>query len=203
MDGAGHIPMMFALSIFRRSSAKWLGEGYFAVLRKNYSRKVLYPTLIGVLIGNTIEAAADLGGIAAAINLFFTVPIMILVPILGAGLFCLEAWGAYTAMRNIFRVLALALLAYTPADILARPDWGPVLKGTLVPTIHFDRDFLTMVVSVIGTTLSAYLYTWQSNEEVEEEKEAGRVLLSQRIGRQRRNCSTPDEMSSSGCCFRV
>jgi Mn2+/Fe2+ NRAMP family transporter len=143
---------------------------------------VLYPTLIGVLIGNTIEAGADLGGIAAAVNLLFPVPIVVLIPILGAGILLLQAWGSYKTLRNIFRVLALTLLAYIPAAILARPDWGPILKGTLVPTIRFERDFLAMVVAVIGTTLSAYLYTWQSNEEVEEEKAAGRVLLSQRKG---------------------
>ena len=52
----------------------------------------------------------------------------------------------------------------------------------MIPTLSFNKDFLAMVVAVIGTTLSAYLYTWQSNEEVEEEKESGRVLLSQRKG---------------------
>src|SRR5207302_1584748 len=85
-------------------------------------------------------------------------------------------------MRNIFRFLALTLLAYIPAAILAKPDLGPVIKGTLLPTIRFDRQFLSMLVAVIGTTLSAYLYTWQSNEEVEEEKETGRITLSQRQG---------------------
>ena len=175
-------PMMFAVVYLSAKLGQVAGEGLFAVLRKNYSRKVLFPTLIGVLIGNTIEAGADLGGIAAALNLLVPIPILILVPILGVGIVCLQTWGSYKTMRNIFRVLALTLLAYIPAAILARPDWPSVLRGTIIPTIQFDRDSLAMVVAVIGTTLSAYLYTWQSNEEVEEEKESGRVLLSQRRG---------------------
>ncbi len=175
-------PMMFAVVYLSAKLGQVAGEGLFAVLRRRYSRKVLYPTLIGVLIGNTIEAGADLGGIAAALNLLVPVPILILVPIMGIGLACLQAWGSYKIMRNTFRVLALTLLAYIPAAVLAKPDWPSVLKATVIPTLRFDRDFLEMVVAVIGTTLSAYLYTWQSNEEVEEEKEAGRILLSQRRG---------------------
>ena len=66
--------------------------------------------------------------------------------------------------------------------MLARPDWPAVLRGTLVPTVQFNERFLSLLVAVIGTTLSAYLYTWQSNEEVEEEIAAGRRKLSQRRG---------------------
>ncbi|HEY5961934.1 MAG TPA: divalent metal cation transporter, partial [Polyangiaceae bacterium] len=88
----------------------------------------------------------------------------------------------YTLIRNVFRWLALSLLGYGAAAWLARPDFHAVVKGTFVPTIRLDKDFLSMVVAVMGTTLSAYLYTWQSNQEVEEEKAMGRTELWQRIG---------------------
>ncbi|HPQ17357.1 MAG TPA: divalent metal cation transporter, partial [Bryobacteraceae bacterium] len=80
----------------------------------------------------------------------------------------LQCLGSYTLIRNTFRWLALALLAYIGSAALARPDWAAVLKGTLIPAIHFNREFLQLLVAVIGTSLSAYLYTWQSNMEVEE-----------------------------------
>ena len=184
-------PMMFAVVYLSAKLGQVTGQGLFAVLRRNYSPKILYPTLVGVLIGNTIEAGADLGGIAAVINLLVPIPILVIVPIVGIAVTCLQAWGSYRLMRNIFRVFALALIAYIPAAILAHPNWAAVLKGSVLPTIRWDRDFLSMVVAVIGTTLSAYLYTWQSNEEVEEEKAAGRVLLSQRKG------ATPQELRHS------
>ena len=175
-------PMMFAVVYLSAKLGQVTGQGLFAVLRKNYSRKILYPTLLGVLIGNIIEAGADLGGIAAAINLLLPIPILLLVPLLGIGLLCLQTWGSYQLIRNVFRVLALALLAYVPAAFLAHPDWRSVLGATVIPTIHLNREFLAIVEAIIGATLSAYLYTWQSNEEVEEEKAAGRALLSQRKG---------------------
>ena len=175
-------PMMFAVVYLSAKLGQVAGQGLFAVLHKNYSRALLYPTLIGVLIGNTIEAGAYLGGIAAALNLLLPVPIAILVPVIGASILCLQIWGSYKLMRNIFRVLALSLLAYIPAALMAHPDMRAVLHGTFIPHIRFEKEFLAMIVAVIGTTLSAYLYTWQSNEEVEEEKAAGRVSLAERRG---------------------
>lgn len=175
-------PMMFAVVYLSAKLGQVAGEGLFAVMRKHYSRWLLYPTLAGMLIGNTIEAGADLGGIAAALHLLMPVPVGVLVAVVAAAIVCLQIWGSYTLMRNIFRVLALTLLAYVPAALLAKPELLPVLKATFIPIIHFDKAFLSMLVAVIGTTLSAYLYTWQSNEEVEEEKCLGRITLKQRKG---------------------
>jgi NRAMP (natural resistance-associated macrophage protein)-like metal ion transporter len=175
-------PMMFAVVYLSAKLGQVAGEGLFAVLRKHYPRWLLYPTLAAVLIGNTIESGADLGGIAAAVNLVIPLPIGVIVVLAAVVILALQIWGSYTLMRNIFRVLALALLAYIPAAILAKPEISPILKGTFIPTIHFDKQFLSMLVAVIGTTLSAYLYTWQSNEEVEEEKAMGRRQLSERRG---------------------
>jgi Mn2+/Fe2+ NRAMP family transporter len=94
----------------------------------------------------------------------------------------LQLWGSYTLIRNIFRWLALVLLAYAGSAVLARPDLGEVIAGTLIPRIQFSAEFLAILVAVIGTTLSAYLYTWQSNVEVEEEIAQGRTRLAQRKG---------------------
>jgi Mn2+/Fe2+ NRAMP family transporter len=175
-------PMMFAVVYLSAKLGQVAGQGLFAVLRQHYSRWLLYPALVGVLIGNTIEAGADLGGIAVAVNLLIPLPVPLLVLLISGIILALQCWGSYVMMRNVFRILALALLAYIPAAILARPDVSALLRGTFIPTVHFDKDFLSILVAVIGTTLSAYLYTWQSNEEVEEEKALGRISLAQRRG---------------------
>jgi Mn2+/Fe2+ NRAMP family transporter len=151
----------------------------------------LYPALVGVLIGNTIEAAADIGGMAAAINLLIPVPTALIVIVITATMLALQIIGSYTLIRNIFRWLALGLVAYIGSAIAAKPDLSAAIKGTLVPTLHFNREFLSLLVAVIGTTLSAYLYTWQSNEEVEEEIAKGRTKLSDRKG------ATKKELSAS------
>jgi Mn2+/Fe2+ NRAMP family transporter len=94
----------------------------------------------------------------------------------------LQVWGSYELIRNIFRWLALVLFAYVASALLAKPDPWDVLRGTFVPTIQFSREFLSILVAIIGTSLSAYLYTWQSNMEVEEKIAQGRVKVAERLG---------------------
>jgi NRAMP (natural resistance-associated macrophage protein)-like metal ion transporter len=176
------LPMMFAVVYLSSKLGQVTGKGLFHVIKERYSRWILWPALIGVLVGNTIEAAADLGGMAAALNLFIPLPTPFTVTIVAAVVLAFQIWGSYELIRNIFRWLALALFAYVGSALLARPDAWEVLRGTVVPTIQFSREFLSILVAVIGTTLSAYLYTWQTNVEVEEKIAAGRTKLAERQG---------------------
>jgi NRAMP (natural resistance-associated macrophage protein)-like metal ion transporter len=176
------LPLMFAVVYLSAKLGQVTGRGLFAALRKRYGKGLLYPTLICVVIGNVIEAGADLGGIAAALRLLIPIPMPVLVLLTAVAILVVQIWGSYAFMRNVFRILALTLLAYIPAALLAKPDLLPVIRGTFIPAIKMNREFLTTVVAIIGTTLSAYLYTWQSNEEVEEEKAQGRITIAQRRG---------------------
>jgi NRAMP (natural resistance-associated macrophage protein)-like metal ion transporter len=175
-------PMMFAVVYLSSKLGQVTGKGLFHVIRDRYPRWILWPALIGVLIGNVIEAGADLGGMAAAIAIFVPVPVWLLVIPVALAILALQVFGSYELIRDVFRWLSLALLAYVGAAILAKPDLGAVLAGTFIPQIRFDAAFLSLLVAVIGTTLSAYLYTWQSNVEVEEEIARGHVTLAQRRG---------------------
>jgi NRAMP (natural resistance-associated macrophage protein)-like metal ion transporter len=175
-------PMMFAVVYLSSKLGQVTGRGLFHVIKDHYPRWILWPALIGVLIGNTIEAAADIGGMAAAVDLFVPVPMPLIVIAVALTILAFQIFGSYALIRNIFRWLALALFAYAGAAVLAKPDPWEVLRGTLVPSVQFSREFLSILVAVIGTTLSAYLYTWQSNVEVEEEINKGRTELSQRQG---------------------
>jgi Mn2+/Fe2+ NRAMP family transporter len=175
-------PMMFAVVYLSAKLGQVTGKGLFAVIRDHYSRRVLWVTLVAVVIGNTFEAAADLGGMAAAMQLVLPWRFEILVTAIGVVIFGLQWWGSYQTIRNVFRILALTLLSYVAAAFLANPDWSRVVRGTVVPTLRFDREFLSLLVATIGTSLSAYLYTWQSNQEVEEEIAMGRTRLRDRVG---------------------
>ena len=179
-------PMMCAVVYLSAKLGQVSGKGLFHVIKDHYSRWILYPALIGVLIGNTIEAGADIGGMSAAIAVLVPVPLPLIIIPVTLAIFALQVWGSYTLIRNIFRWLALTLLAYLGAAILAKPDLMDVIKGTLIPSIRFDQQFLSLLVAVIGTTLSAYLYTWQSNQEVEEEIAMGRRRLVERQGATRK-----------------
>jgi NRAMP (natural resistance-associated macrophage protein)-like metal ion transporter len=178
-------PMMVCVVYLSAKLGLASGQGLFAIIRQHYSRWFLFTVLMSVLIGNIIEAGADIGGMAAALTLFIPVPMGSIVVAVGLLILVLQIWGSYTLIRNIFRVLSLALLAYTGSAVLAHPEIGSVLRGTFIPTVKFNKDFLAMVVAVIGTSLSAYIYTWQSNEEVEEKIAAGRRRLWERKGTSR------------------
>src|SRR5918999_6030926 len=120
---------------------------------------------------------------AAAIGVLAPgVPLPAIVVPTTVAILVLQVWGSYVLIRKIFRGLALVLLAYIAAAFMSDPDWPAVWRGTLIPTIQFNQEFLSLLVAVIGTTLSAYLYTWQSNEEVEEEIAIGRRRLVDRKG---------------------
>jgi len=185
------LPMMFAVVYLSSKLGQVTGQGLFAVIRQHYPRWLLYLALTGVLVGNTIEAGADIGGMAAALNLIAPVPAAAMAILITVTVLALQIWSSYTLIRSIFRWLALALLAYLGSAVLAHPGLIPTIKGTLIPTIRLDREFLEMLVAIIGTSLSAYLYTWQSNQDVEEDISMGRRRLVDRMG------TTKEELSHS------
>ena len=169
------LPMMVAVVYLT-------GQGLFCVLRKWVPRWLLFTILAAIIVGNIIEAGADIGGMAAAVGILLHIPQWSIVAGITAAALILQIWGSYGVIRNIFRVLAMSLLAYVVSAFLSHPDLAQVARGTLIPTLHFDRDTLSIMVAIIGTSLSAYLYTWQSNEEVEEKEAAGKHTLQQRRG---------------------
>jgi Mn2+/Fe2+ NRAMP family transporter len=176
-------PMMVAVVYLSSKLGQVAGKGLFGVIRDRYPPWVLRSALIGVIIGNTIEAGADIGGMSAAIDVLApALPSSLTLIVMTGAILTLQVWGSYGLIRKIFQWLALSLLAYVGAAFMSKPDWSAVWRGTLVPTIQFNQEFLSLLVAVIGTTLSAYLYTWQSNEEVEEEIAMGRRRLEQRRG---------------------
>jgi Mn2+/Fe2+ NRAMP family transporter len=185
------LPMMIAVVYLSGKLGLVSGQGLFSVLRRHSPRWLLLVVLVGVIIGNIIEAGADIGGMAAALGLLVPLPRWLIVIGVTAAALAFQIWGSYTFIRNVLRVLAMSLLAYVASALLARPDLGAVAHGTLMPHLRFDREMLTMVVAIIGASLSAYIFTWQSNEEVEEKIAAGRHTVRQRRG------ATPAQLKQS------
>ena len=176
------LPMMYVVVYLSAKIGQVYGKGLFACIRDQFPKWVLMPMVALAFTGNIIEAAADLGGIGAALNLLFPVPIPAIVIGTAVIIFTIQYFGSYTLIRQIFRWLALTLFAYVAAAILAKPDPMEVLRATFIPRIQMNAEFLSLVVACIGTSLSAYVYTWQSNQEVEEQIAIGRRRLWQRKG---------------------
>lgn len=185
------LPMMIAVVYLSGKLGLVTGEGLFSVLRRRSPRWLLFLVLVGVIIGNIIEAGADIGGMAAAVGLLVPVPRWVILIGVTATALAFQIWGSYTFIRNVLRVLAMSLLAYVASALMARPHWGEVFRGTLMPHLQVNREMLTMIVAIIGASLSAYIFTWQSNEEVEEKIAAGHRTVRQRRG------ATPAQLKQS------
>ena len=182
------LPMMIAVVYLSGKLGLVSGQGLFSVLRRHAPRWLLFVVLAGVIIGNIIEAGADIGGMTAAIGLLAGLPRWAILCGVTAAALAFQIWGSYTFIRNVLRVLSLSLLAYVGSALLAHPDLSAVVHGTFLPHMRFDRESLAIMVAIIGSSMSAYIFTWQSNEEVEEKIAAGRHTVRQRRG------ATPNEL---------
>ncbi len=176
------VPLMAAVQYISGKIGLVTGLGLTGVLKKHYSRRVLYPVLIGLVIANTINAGSDLGAIAAALNLLLPVPAVYLVPPVAVAILVLQGWGTYRLIERIFKWLTLALVAFIGAGFLARPDWREVAWNTFVPHLELSRASLEALVALLGTTFAPYLYFWQSDQEVEEKMALGRRTPWRRRG---------------------
>src|SRR5947209_2095383 len=145
------------------------GRGLAGVLKRHYTPWVVYPAVIGLLLANTINAGADIGAIAAAINLLVPIPVIVLIIPISLLILALQIWGSYRLIAKVFRWLTLALFAYIGSVFFAHPNALAVLKGTFIPMLRWDSTFVATLVAILGTTISPYLFFWQSNQEVEEE----------------------------------
>jgi NRAMP (natural resistance-associated macrophage protein)-like metal ion transporter len=159
------------------------GMGLAGVLRRHYGRGLLYPAVLALLLANTLNAGADVGAIAAGINLLVpALPVPLLVIPVGLLILALQIWGSYRLIAQTFKWLTLSLLAYIGAAFFARPEWGLVVRDTLLPAVRNDPKFLATLVALLGTTISPYLFFWQASQEVEEKIAMGRKRLWQRRG---------------------
>ncbi len=179
------LPMMSAIQYICAKIGMVSGRGLAGVLRQHYSRRVLYPAVGAMAIANTINAGADIGAIAAAIRLLVPLPALLaalLVVPVTAAILGLQVFGSYALIEKTFKWLALALLAYIGAALFSRPDAIAVLRGTFVPSLRLDSGFVAILVALLGTTISPYLFFWQASHEVEAEIDFGRHRLWQRKG---------------------
>jgi NRAMP (natural resistance-associated macrophage protein)-like metal ion transporter len=178
------LPMMTAVQYMCAKIGLVTGHGLAGVLREHYPR-ALYPAVIALVLANTLNAGADIGAIAAAINLIVPIPALVFIVPVSLGIIALQVFGRYRLIEKVFKWLALALLAYIGAALFAKPDIVKVLAGSLIPTIRLDPAYIGILVALLGTTISPYLFFWQASQEVEEQISIGRRHLRHRQGASR------------------
>jgi NRAMP (natural resistance-associated macrophage protein)-like metal ion transporter len=165
------LPFMTAIQEACARIGAVTGKGIAAVIKENYSKKMLYGAVILVIIANTINIGADLGAMAAATHLVLPINIALLTLFFTALILLLEIFISYKEYAKILKWLTLSLLAYPLTLFLVKEPWFTILKATFIPHIQLSFAFLFIITGVFGTTISPYMFFWQASEEVEEERE--------------------------------
>ncbi len=176
------LPMMAAVQYICARIGLVTGKGLGSVLNKQFPKYIAYAAVFALVVANTVNAGADIGAIAAALNLLVPIHAVALVLPVAMLLLIVQIWGSYKTISSIFKWLALSLFAYVGAALFAHPKAIEVLAGTFIPRIHLDASYLTTLVALLGTTISPYMFFWQATQEVEEDIALGRRFHWQRKG---------------------
>jgi NRAMP (natural resistance-associated macrophage protein)-like metal ion transporter len=164
-------PLMCAIQQISAEIGRVTGFGIAGNLRRHYPASVLYSMIGLVLVANTINIGADLGAMAAALQLLVGGPLLAFVAMFAAVSVLLEVFVRYSRYVSVLKWLTISLFAYVATVFVVGVPWAAVGRAVLLPHISLSGDYLTVVVAVFGTTISPYLFFWQAGEEVEKERE--------------------------------
>ncbi|MHB1163523.1 MAG: NRAMP family divalent metal transporter [Minisyncoccota bacterium] len=157
------------------------GQGLAANIRRHYSPGALYTATALLFLANVLNIAADLGAMSAATRLLFPgVGIELLVIFFALVSLALQIFTTYARYAKYLKYLTLALLSYVVVAFSVNLDWGNILYHTFVPSLTFSKDQIFLIAAILGTTISPYLFFWQTSQEVEEEIQHGETTIKMR-----------------------
>jgi NRAMP (natural resistance-associated macrophage protein)-like metal ion transporter len=164
-------PLMCAIQEISARMGRTTGRGVAGNMRRHGPRWLVKPVVGLLLLANVINIGADLGAMGAALQLLAGGPVQLYVVLLAALCAALQIWTKYERYVGVLKWTTLSLFAYVACVLVVDVPWGEVAWHTFVPTIRFDARSILAMVAVLGTTISPYLFFWQSSHEAEEEKE--------------------------------
>ncbi|MDE2079547.1 MAG: divalent metal cation transporter, partial [Patescibacteria group bacterium] len=146
------------------------GHGLAANIRHHYSRPILYITTILLFAANTFNIGADLGAMAAGAQLIYPgLSAALLIVGFACVMLLLQIFTTYARYAKYLKYLALVLFAYVASALLSHLNWSQITFHSLVPSLTFSKDQFFLIAAILGTTISPYLFFWQTSQEVEEE----------------------------------
>jgi NRAMP (natural resistance-associated macrophage protein)-like metal ion transporter len=181
-------PLMAAVQLVCARVGLDSGRGLAAAIRRHYPAPLVYGACLLLLVANVFNISADLTGMAAAAKMLTGGPAPAWVALFGAVLVVATVFTSYRRFAAALKWLTAVLFAYVVAAVLARPDWRAALIASVVPSLSWDRNAVSTLVGILGTTISPYLFFWQASQEVEQEKDRGRKTVAQRRG------ASPDDL---------
>ncbi|MDB5255012.1 MAG: natural resistance-associated macrophage protein [Candidatus Nomurabacteria bacterium] len=157
------------------------GKGLAANIRTHYSKTLLYIATFFLVAANVFNIGADLGAMAQGAKLLApSLNFALLVIAFGVISLLLQIFTTYARYAKYLKYLALVLLSYVASSLFIHLNWGQVFHDTLIPSFEFSRNQIFLVCAILGTTISPYLFFWQTSQEVEEEILKGELTLAER-----------------------
>ena len=163
-------PLMAAIQEVSARIGRVTGCGISANLRRCYPRWLLMAVIGLMLIGNIFNLGADIGAMGAAAQLLLPAKDWIYIIVFGLISLLLQIFVPYTSYVRYLKWLTLSLFAYVATAFFVKISWGEVLHATFLPQLAWDKEYLTGLIAVLGTTISPYLFFWQASQEVEDLK---------------------------------
>jgi NRAMP (natural resistance-associated macrophage protein)-like metal ion transporter len=162
-------PLMIGIQIVSARIGRVTGHGLAANVRERFPKPVLYFTVSLLLVANTINIAADLGAMGDALVLVAGGNSSLYIVLFALVSLTLQIFIPFPRYAPILKALTLALFAYVGVVLVVHTP-PEALTRTLIPDVTWDRQYLAMLVAVLGTTISPYLFFWQASQEVEEQR---------------------------------
>ena len=158
------------------------GQGLAANIRKHYPARTLYAVTALLFFANTFNIAADLGAMSAATRLLLpNMGFELLVIVFALISLFLQIFTTYARYAKYLKYLTLALFSYVVVAFAVNLNWSDILYHLVVPSLSFSRDQIFLICGILGTTISPYLFFWQTSQEVEE-----RILKGEKTVEERR-----------------
>lgn len=160
------------------------GRGLAANIRRYYPRKVLYVCTSLLFIANVLNIGADLGAMAKSVQLLApAIPFGLLVVTLTAIGLGLQIFFPYERYAHYLKWLTFFLFSYIAAAfVLPNLNWADIARHSIVPSFSFTKEYFVLACAILGTTISPYIFFWQTSQEVEEEILQGKTTVPLRRG---------------------
>ncbi len=164
------LPLMIAVQEACARVGAVTGKGLAAAVRDNYSKKILYPVVLLVVFANTLNIGSDIGAMVASTKLLLpSVPFSLIAIWYATLILLFEILIPYKTYIKILKWLGMVLFAYLITALLVHVNWREAVIETLRPHVIWSKEFLYLIVGIFGTTISPYLFFWETSNVVEDE----------------------------------
>lgn len=201
-------PLMLAIQESCARIGIVTNEGLSGVLQRHYKKKVVMAAVFLLIVANIANIGADIGAMAASLQLLVKVDFILAAVFFAVLVVLLEIFVPYHKYVRVLKWLTFSVLAYVVTGIIIHPDWLNVLSAAIIPKVTLNKDYLFAIVAFLGTTITPYLFFWQTSEEVEENELSGQTKLTpyklnQRIAHMRTDVNTGMILSNLVAFFIV